>query len=96
MRCPLAAGAGAATNACGNKCIDISFLSSGHRWLLNDSKGRLTDNAVVSQQLGSNGGNQGRNEDFEAYQEGKVDGTYCPSAAGPRRSTRCSPRTSAR
>lgn len=79
----LTAGAGAATNACSHKCIDISFLSSGHRWLLNDSKGRLTDNAVVSQQLGSNGGNQGRNEDFQAYQEGQVDGTYCPSGGTP-------------
>ena len=75
-----AAGAGAATNACGAHCIDISFLSTGHRWLLNDSKGRTTPNAVVSQQLGSNGGNQGRNEDFEAFDEGTVQGTYCPSA----------------
>ena len=75
-----AAGAGAATNACGLHCIDISFLSTGHRWLLNDAKGRTSDNAVVSQQLASNGGNQGRNEDFEAFDEGTVEGTYCPSA----------------
>jgi hypothetical protein len=78
-----AAGAGAATNACGSQCIDISFLSSGHHWLLNDSKGRTSVNAVVSQQLGSNGGNQGRNEDFVAHEEGAVDGTYCADGTTP-------------
>ena len=59
-------------------CIDISFLGTGHHWLLNDAKGRTSVNAVVSQQLGSNGGNQGRNEDFEYTQEGTLFPTYCP------------------
>lgn len=79
----LVAGAGAATNACNSNCIDISFLSSGHHWLLNDAKGRTTDNAVVSQQLGSNGGNQGRNEDFEYTDQGTVFPTYCPTTRTP-------------
>jgi len=79
----VAGGAGAATNACSSKCVDISFLSSGHHWLLNDAKGRETDNAVVSQQLGSNGGNQGRNEDFEYTDQGTVVPTYCPSTTTP-------------
>lgn len=76
----LAAGAGAATNACGSNCEDISFLSSGPNWLLNDSKGSEHANATVSQQRGSNGGRQGRNEDFRYIGVGKVDGQYCPSA----------------
>jgi hypothetical protein len=79
----LAAGAGAATNACGHNCIDISFLSSGPTWLLNDSKGLEQTNATVSQQRGSNGGNQGRNEDFEAYGVGTVDAYYCPGGIDP-------------
>jgi hypothetical protein len=77
------AGAGAATNACSSNCIDLSFLSTGHRWLLNDAKGSHAVNATVSQQLGSNGGNQGRNEDFEPYGVGTVDGTYCPGGTDP-------------
>jgi hypothetical protein len=79
----VAAGAGAATNACTSNCTDISFLSTGHHWLLNDSKGRTSDNAVVSQQLGSNGGSQGRNEDFEYTQEGSLFPTYCPEQNTP-------------
>ena len=78
-----AAGAGAATNACGSNCTDISFLATGHHWLLNDSKGSEADNATVSQQVGTNGGNQGRNEDFEEYGVGTVDGTYCPHGTDP-------------
>lgn len=74
---------GAATNACSSNCTDISFLSTGHHWLLNDAKGRTSVNAVVSQQEGSNGGNQGRNEDFEYAQEGTLFPTYCPEAGVP-------------
>lgn len=79
----LVGGAGAATNACNSKCEDISFLSTGHHWLLNDSKGSHAVNATISQQRGSNGGNQGRNEDFEPYGVGTVDGTYCPGGTDP-------------
>lgn len=78
-----AAGAGAATNACSTKCEDISFLSTGHHWLLNDAKGRTSANAVVSQQQGSNGGNAGRNEDFEYTAHGAVFPTYCPETGTP-------------
>ena len=73
-----AAGAGAATNSCAGSCIDISFLATGHHWLLNDAKGRTSDNAVVSQQEGANGGNAGRNEDFEYADQGTLFPTYCP------------------
>ncbi len=79
----MAAGAGAATNACNSNCVDISFLSTGHHWLLNDSKGSHAINATVSQQRGSNGGNQGRNEDFRKTQQGTVVPTYCPSGSTP-------------
>lgn len=78
-----AVSASAATNSCGSNCIDLSFLSTGHNWLVNDSKGKEVANATVSQQRASNGGHQGRNEDFQAYGVGTVDGTYCPGGTDP-------------
>jgi hypothetical protein len=88
------AGAGAATNACGSNCVDISFLSTGPHWLLNDSRGSHAVNATVSQQEGSNGGNQGRNEDFEYYGLGTLVPDYCtalgaPAASSPFTDSQC-------
>ncbi len=63
-----------ATNACGNKCIDVSFQNPGDDFILASHSGLTTPNNVVRLLPGSNGLSK---EDFTRITVGTVQPLYC-------------------
>jgi hypothetical protein len=63
-----------ATNACGNKCVDVHFLQPGKHAILGVHSGWNSNNALVRLLAGSNGASK---EDFSEIHTGKVSSMYC-------------------
>jgi hypothetical protein len=63
-----------ATNACGNKCVDVHFLQPGKHAILGVHSGWNTNNNLVRLLPGSNGASK---EDFSEIHTGKVSSLYC-------------------
>lgn len=71
-----------ATNACGNKCIDVSFQNPGLNYLLGVHSGLATPNNLVRLVPGSNAAYK---EDFTRITVGTVAPLYC-TATGQQQS----------
>ena len=63
-----------ATTACGNKCVDVSFLTPGRQAILGVQSGWARPNALVRLLQGSNGASK---EDFKEVDLSTVAPLYC-------------------